>query len=342
LPLDTFHVGIAIVVGSVEITHFKLTTSKRLDVEETTYNKLRLYKGMSKEEIQSAYERAYRKVLSNGAATVTPTLTQNRCFLKLSARLKGEDVLEPVRLIRYETLLEDAIQRLIHLPGLRGNPERDYPVTAVGPTFPGTFEYYVASLIEHWQGDDDKQRLERLYADLARLGLTRKVVVRRKNDTQIELLVNRFLHGEREDMVSLADVGLGVSQALPVVVALQAAQPGQLVYIEQPEIHLHPRAHYRMAEVLADAAIEGKRLVIETHSSLLLRGIQTLVAESKLPAELVKLHWFRLLENGSTHITSADLDETGAFGDWPEDFHTVTLDSETRYLNAAEAKLLGE
>jgi predicted ATPase len=112
--------------------------------------------------------------------------------------------------------------------------------------------------------------------------------------------------------------------------------------IEQPEIHLHPRAQSAMAEVLADAAIEGKRLVIETHSSLLLRGVQTLVAEGKLPAELVKLHWFKLLEDGSTHITSANLDETGAFGEWPEDFHTVTLDSEMRYLNAAEARLLGE
>lgn len=42
------------------------------------------------------------------------------------------------------------IMEVIHLPGLRGNPERTYPVTAVTPTFPGTFESYVASLISHW------------------------------------------------------------------------------------------------------------------------------------------------------------------------------------------------
>ncbi len=97
-----------------------------------------------------------------------------------------------------------------------------------------------------------------------------------------------------------------------------------------------------MAEILADAIIEGKKLVIETHSSLLLRRVQTLVAEGKLPPELIKLHWFTLLEDGSTQISSADLDETGAFGDWPEDFHTVTLNSESRYLDAAEALLMGE
>lgn len=344
--VNTFHVGIKITVGSTEITHFKLNTSKRLDVEATTYDtgnrELRLYKGMPRDEIQSVYDRAYRKVLPDGVTTVTPTLIQDRCFLKLNAKVKGEDVLEPVRIMRYETLLEDAIHRIIHLPGLRGNPERDYPVTAVGPAFPGTFEYYVASVIEQWQVDDDKQRLERLYHDLAQLGLTRNVVARRKNDTQVELLVNRFLHGEREDMVSIADVGLGVSQALPVVVALHAAKPGQLVYIEQPEIHLHPRAQHTMAEVLANAAIGGKQLVIETHSSLLLRGIQTLVAEGKLPGRLVKLHWFKRLEDGSTQITSADLDETGAFDDWPEDFDDVELYSEKRYLDAAQARLRGK
>jgi hypothetical protein len=57
---------------------------------------------------------------------------------------------------------------------------------------------------------------------------------------------------------------------------------------------------------------------------------------------MVKLHWFKLLEDGSTQIISADLDETGAFGDWPEDFAKITLESESRYLDAAEARLGGK
>jgi predicted ATPase len=141
-------------------------------------------------------------------------------------------------------------------------------------------------------------------------------------------------------MVSIADVGIGISQALPVIVALHTASPDQLVYVEQPELHLHPRAQSAMAEVLADAALQGTRMVIETHSSLLLLGIQTLVAEGKLPPELVKLHWFQLQDDGSTQITSADLDETGAFGDWPEDFAEVALSSEGRYLDAAQERMM--
>ncbi len=344
-PANAFHVGIAIAVGSAVITSFKQSTNKGFDLEETAYSnsggeKFRLFMGMSQDEIQSVYARAYRTPFRYEATTVTPTVVQDRCFLKLSARLKDEDILEPVRLIRYEQYLEDSIQRIVHLPGLRGNPARDYPVTAVGPTFPGTFEYYVASIIEQWQIDQDSERLERLNTDLARLALTRKVVARRKNATAIELLVNRFLQGDKEDMVSIADVGLGVSQALPVVVALHTAQPGRLVYIEQPEIHLHPRAQSVMAEVLADAVMQGKRLVVETHSNLLLEGVLTLIAKGTLSPELVKLHWFKQLEDGSTEITSADPDETGAYGDWPVDFDTVLLESQKSYVNAVEDKML--
>lgn len=65
-------------------------------------------------------------------------------------------------------------------------------------------------------------------------------------------------------------------------------------------------------------------------------------SEGRAGVELVKLHWFTLRDDGSTQIDSADLDETGAFGDWPEDFDKVMLDSESRYLDAAEARLLGK
>jgi len=237
------------------------------------------------------------------------------------------------------------IQQVIHLPGLRGNPERTYPVAAVGSMFPGTFEEYAASVIAQWpekSASDDK--LKKLGKHLEQLGLTWKVQARSINETQVELQVGRLpqaTRGGAHDLVNIADVGFGVSQTLPVLVALQEAKPGQLVYLEQPEIHLHPRAQTAMARILADAASRGVRVVVETHSSLLLLGIQTLVAEGDLSPDIVKLHWFTRDEEGMTHITSANLDETGAFGDWPEDFADVELDAQSRYLDAATARELG-
>jgi predicted ATPase len=165
------------------------------------------------------------------------------------------------------------------------------------------------------------------------------------DDTRVELHVGRMPRPKRGgsgDVVSVADVGFGVSQTLPVLVALRAARPGQLVYIEQPEIHLHPRAQAAMARLLVNAANRGVRLVVETHSSLLLLGLQTLVAEGEIEPDLVGLNWFlRSEKDGTTRIRSAQLDEAGRFGDWPEDFDEVALKTESHYLSAAEARLAG-
>lgn len=231
------------------------------------------------------------------------------------------------------------IRRLVHVPGSRGNPERTYNTAAVGNEFPGFFENYVASIVNHWQETKD-DRLIKLGQALELLGLNWKVEARQINDVQIELRVGRLSRsGSANDTVSIADVGLGVSQTLPVLVALLVAKPGQLVYLEQPEIHLHPRAQAALAEILVDAANRGVRVVLETHSELLLLAVQSLVAEGKILPDLVKLHWFKRRDDGVTEVSSADLDETGAFGEWPEDFGDVSLHLENRYLNAAEAIL---
>jgi hypothetical protein len=230
------------------------------------------------------------------------------------------------------------IQGVIHVPGLRGNPLRTYQRAATGPSFPGTFEHYVASLIWQWQSSNERQYVL-LNRDLSQVGLAGKVVAKKLNDVELDLQVNRLADPESEDLISVADVGFGVSQTLPVLVALRTADEGQLVYLEEPEIHLHPRAQTKLADILADAAKRGVRVVAETHSSLLLRAIQTLVAKGDLDPELVRLHWFTRDSEGATEVKSAKLDSNGAFGDWPEDFDDVALDSEQQYLDAVEDRI---
>jgi predicted ATPase len=267
-------------------------------------------------------------------------IVRDRSFLNVELVMEENRFRLPV-LIPGEGLAE-MIGKMIHVPGLRGNPERDYKTTAVGDSFPGTFEVYVASVIKHWQSNKDP-RLAQLGADLESLGLTWKVEAKQRDETQVELKVGRLPHslqGGARDLVSIADVGFGVSQTLPVLVALLTAKQGQIVYIEQPEIHLHPRAQRSFAKIFSEAAKRGVIVIVETHSALLLQGIQTLVAKDDLPQNLVKLHWFQRDSAGVTAVTSADLDDTGAFGDWPEDFDDVELTSENQYLSAAEAKLL--
>lgn len=261
---------------------------------------------------------------------------RSRCFLRLTSQ-SDSNPLNLDTTVKLNSDPESDILDTIHLHGLRDTPEHVYGQTSTGPRYPGTFENYAASVIHKWQETTD-ERLKTVTNALHTLELTGKVATEKIGDVGIEVQVGRLLHdrSDNPDMVNITDVGLGVSQVLPVLVAVIAADPGQLVYIEQPELHLHPNAQVALAQVLADAAKRGVRVVAETHSSLLLLGIQTLVAEGKLPPELIKLHWFSRNKEGITEIDSVDLDDAGTYGDWKVDFDTVDLKAECRFLDAVD------
>ncbi len=236
------------------------------------------------------------------------------------------------------------IASILHLPGLRGHRERRYPSASVGQDrrltqVPGPFTAYVASMIIGWQDRDD-ERLRTVKDGMQALGLTWKVRARRVSAAEVELEVGRTpkaTQGGAQDLVDIADVGFGVSQVLPVVVALAAAQPGQLVYVEQPELHLHPRAQHAMGQLLARSAERGVHVVVETHSRIILRAIQTEIARpGGLEPEHVALHWFhRDPDTGYTEVRLADVDRRGAFGDWPIDFTEVEAEADDTWLDAA-------
>jgi len=248
-----------------------------------------------------------------------------------------------------------SIAKIIHVPGWRGRPRRAYPDATCGPFFYGHFtNLYAANLIELWQesqseGDwlsERHTKLDQLCRYTAQLGLASKIAVQRASDAQIEILVNRYpVDCEEnvlaaENMVNLADVGLGVSQILPILTALLTAEtePGQLVYIEQPELHLHPRAQIVLAKIIAEIAKKGVPVVVETHSSLFLTGIQTQIAENKIPSGDVFLHWFqRKSADGYTYPETVRFDPNGAFDASFVDFSTIELDAARQYIRAVSS-----
>lgn len=251
----------------------------------------------------------------------------------------------PTRLLSsHRELFWQTVSGILHVPGFRGRPRRVYPWTPPTARLIGEFESYVAGLVAHWQ-DHKPHKASKLREWLARLHLGRDIRAKVIGQTMVELKINLGGEQGREEWFDLADVGLGVSQTLPLLVALLQAmeRPGTAVYVEQPETHLHPRAQVAMAEILAEAAQEGVCVIAETHSSLLLLAFQTLVAEGKVNCSLAKFHWFTLDEHSNTKITSASLDETGAFEEeWPEDFAAVEMRVENRFLDAVEQRHMSQ
>jgi predicted ATPase len=319
-------------------TEFTHQASKGFPVTRTRYKvglaDLELVPDLSDSEITKRLEPIGVK-LPEGKLSVIP----QRFYLTCVSRNKNSNsALVSLHFINPRFNPEPEISQVIHVSGFRRNRARTYPVAAVtGQTFPGPFDAYAASVVLRWERESNKTMLDAIASDLKRLALTSKVTAKLVYETEVELRVGRLLEptpSGDDDLVNIADVGSGVSQSLPVLIALRVARPGQLVYIEEPEMDLHPKAQWAMAEVCAEAAKRGVRVVIETHNDLILLGVQRMVAEGKLPAERVKLHWFQRSKDGSTRIASADLDERGTFGAWPEDFDDVRLDAQKEFLDA--------
>lgn len=315
--------GIEIVEMQIER---KIETSR-----SSPKSRITLYPGMTPKEIKALNNQdpAFEDLVKD-----LDVVERSGCFLYLESKDGNKSM-------NLTTQLAFNIATTIHLPGLRGNPERTYKLTSTGPWYPGRFENYTASLVHEWEEKQSKN-LKTLSAALYKLKLTGQVRTKKIGDASIELQVGRLprYRIDNPEMVSIADVGFGVSQVLPVLVALIAAEPGRLVYIEQPELHLHPNAQVALAQVLADAAKRGVRVVAETHSSLLLLGIQTLIAEGKLSPELVKLHWFSRNKEGITKVNSKNLDKVGAYGKLPVDFDKVSLREQSRYIKASRSRFI--
>lgn len=300
-----------------------------------------------------AIKKAGKSYVWRGAKSSDVTIKQRRIFLEASIRraAKGSSTVSVETVFGGEDLqLSLAIRNLIHVPALRGNPARNYPRATAGSAFPGRFDDYVASIIHQWEQTED-QRFKELGKNLEELGLASDLSTMPTDETSIQLRVGRLPVHKRSaklaaklrrrsqrvrQFVDVSDVGFGVSQVLPVLVALLAARPGQSVYIEQPEIHLHPTAQGLLAQVICRASKRGVRVIIETHSEQLLLGLQTVIAEKAIEANKVLMHWFsRDPETGTTQVNSVVPDSAGSFGRWPVDFGSENLKAQNRYLTAA-------
>ena len=118
--------------------------------------------------------------------------------------------------------------------------------------------------------------------------------------------------------------GFGVTQVLPIVVAVLAAKPDDLLLIENPEVHLHPAGQSRMGEFLAAAANAGLQVLIESHSDHVLNGIRRAVRNGILDPGDTALYFFRprheAQTSGAAQVESPSIDADGNIDTWPAGF----------------------
>jgi len=120
------------------------------------------------------------------------------------------------------------------------------------------------------------------------------------------------------------NTGFGLTQVLPIIVAALSAEKGDLLLVENPEVHLHPAGQSQMGRFLAEVAAAGIQVMIETHSDHILNGIRRAVKDQLVSHENVSLHFFRQRETsdvgGEPQIESPRLDSQGNVDYWPSGF----------------------
>lgn len=115
-------------------------------------------------------------------------------------------------------------------------------------------------------------------------------------------------------------VGFGLTYGLPVVVAACGLPRNGLLLVENPEAHLHPMGQSQAGRLLAYAAANERQVVVETHSDHLLNGLRLAVAEGKLAADRVRIHYFTRGAAGEVLVTSPILEQNGQLSAWPPGF----------------------
>ena len=99
----------------------------------------------------------------------------------------------------------------------------------------------------------------------------------------------------------MADVGFGISQFLPIIVAdLQLSYKSTLI-MSQPEIHLHPSVQANLGNYLVKQVKEKeKSYIVETHSEYLLNRMRLLIVQGEIQPEDVAVYYFEnSIKNGS-------------------------------------------
>ena len=230
-----------------------------------------------------------------------------------------------MRSFRLESIFRsesDGKQRPFAGAPVRSRPRRTYdpmrpyrdPEGEYIPTYLASLSYRDAG---EWQGL--KGALEKFGRDS---GLFNEISVKSLGETEgtpFQVQVRKF--GGRGIQRNLIDVGYGVSQALPVLTELLRPDAPSLFLLQQPEVHLHPKAQAALGSLFCSIASQRRQLIVETHSDYIIDRIRMDIRDQKsdLKPEDVSLLFFEPGEL-EVKIHSLRFDETGNVLDTPEGY----------------------
>lgn len=230
---------------------------------------------------------------------------------------------------------EAALNSVYYLGPLRDHPKRLYSWSGETPESVGQKgEFAVAAILaaseqERMLNRDHGKHLARFDAFIAKwlkdLGIIDSFAVKPVAEGRKEYEVVVKTHATASE-VKITDVGFGVSQVLPALVQSFYCPPNSTIWMEQPEIHLHPQVQAVLADVFISATQAGEnhkarnvQLIVESHSEHFLNRLQRRVAEGTVTPENVAVYFCRRA-GSATELEPLRLNMYGEIENWPENF----------------------
>ncbi|MBO1069310.1 MAG: DUF3696 domain-containing protein [Dolichospermum sp. DEX189] len=142
-----------------------------------------------------------------------------------------------------------------------------------------------------------------------------KVEVPSSQSNILELLFNT---STSKDRFRPANVGFGYSYILPIVVSGLIAKEGEILIVENPEAHLHPKAQSRLAKFLAKVSSCGVQVFIESHSDHILNALRIAVLDDIITHEDLSILYFQ--QNPEQPVVQIPVQPNGGIEEWPEGF----------------------
>lgn len=245
------------------------------------------------------------------------------------AYYKDSDFLQDLNLHQ-----EEFFSKFYYLGPMRTKTKRAYSWSGVNPESVGDAGENTIAAILSAKKQDKKLKFPNTYRykefevivseSLKKMGLIEEYKIEKIGDRQEYEVKVRIKGADR--FVGLPDVGFGVSQVLPVIVQLFYAPDNSVIFIEQPEIHLHPGAQALLADVIIDSIHmidNGKKrrvqIIIETHSEHLLRRFQRRISEEEITDSDMKAY-FAKNDQKSSELENLEVDNYGSILNWPDGF----------------------
>jgi len=115
------------------------------------------------------------------------------------------------------------------------------------------------------------------------------------------------------------NVGFGIPYVLPLILMILVSKPGDLVLVENPESHLHPKGQAELGRLLSLAAESGVQIFCETHSDHIINGVRVAVKKNMIDKNNVKMFYFDKNEGATleTQVTEINVDRNGELDQYP-------------------------